>query len=221
MPACPKRTERRGRASRRAAVRAANEVGAERHQEPATQVVPKCDGADELNAAAPFLLGHGKRRGHCGTPGMSLCDRLEIVGLVGVRAHGVGERGIDRRRPEAGADHRRLRLAPEPLDILHCNQSRAQSRARDHRPERIQDVVLAFGRHGVRQRTVACFDHVARQLRGHAIRGLCCCAAEAMQCCNVARTPVYCSARRREGGRRWDMPVGLGRVGRCYFRSIT
>src|SRR5258708_1124376 len=75
----------------------------------------------EFLAGTAFLFGNGQcGRNHRAT-GMRLGDRLEIVRFVGMRAHRVGERGVDRRRAEAGPDHRGLFDAAEAPNIFQSH----------------------------------------------------------------------------------------------------
>ena len=62
-------------------------IGSERHQPAAAEVVAERDRTEQLRARALVALGHRERRGHDGAAGMRLGDRLEVVGLVGVREH--------------------------------------------------------------------------------------------------------------------------------------
>jgi len=57
---CAERAER-GSCSFLAPVRAAHEIGTQRHQETATKIIAERDRPDHILSAAAFLLGHGKR----------------------------------------------------------------------------------------------------------------------------------------------------------------
>ena len=107
------RGEGRGR-SLRAAVRAAHQIRPQRHRQAATEIIAERHRANEFLTAATLLFGDGERGRHHGTARMRLGDRLDIVGLIGMGAHGVGERGVDRRGEEVGTNHRGLRLAAKP-----------------------------------------------------------------------------------------------------------
>jgi len=152
----------RGRAFR-AAMRAAHEIRTQRYQETAREIVTEADGADELLAAAMLPFADCERCGDDRTSRMRLGDGLEIISLVGVSAHGVGKRRVDRRGAEIGADDRRLRVAAEGPYIFQCHDTRIHVRPRHHRAERIENAVLAFDHHLRRQFLIACGNHVARK----------------------------------------------------------
>jgi hypothetical protein len=65
--------------------------------EPAAQVVTQRDGTHQIGAGPPFALAHRERGGHDGTPRMRLGYWLEVVGLICMGAHAVGERRVDGR----------------------------------------------------------------------------------------------------------------------------
>ncbi len=70
---------------------------AERHVEARADVVAERDRAQEVGAAAVGELGDRERRRHDAAAGMVAAAQMGIVGLVGVAAHGVGERrALDR-----------------------------------------------------------------------------------------------------------------------------
>jgi hypothetical protein len=97
---------------------------------------------------------------------MRLGHGLEIVGLVGMGAHGVGERRIDRRAAEIRPDDGALRFAAESRDIAHGHLARRHARARNHRAEGVENAVLAGQHDRVGQRRVARRRHVASQAPG-------------------------------------------------------
>ena len=92
-------------------MRAADVVGPERHQKPAAEVVAEHDGPEHLGARAALALADREGGGHDGTARMRLRDRLEVVGLIGVREHAVGERRVHRRRPDLRRQDRGFLLA--------------------------------------------------------------------------------------------------------------
>ncbi len=96
------------------------------------------------------------------------CDRdglWEFVGLVGMRHDAVGKRGLDRRRRERGAGNCRRALCGIGADVALRGLSRRQLRSRDHRGQRVEDVVLClFGDFG-RQRAGLGGAHVIAQRR--------------------------------------------------------
>ena len=77
-------------------MRAAHVVRSECHEKTAAQVIAQHDGAQKLHARAAFTFRHGQRGGHGRAPGMCLGDQLNVIRFVGMPAHAVGQRGIDR-----------------------------------------------------------------------------------------------------------------------------
>ena len=142
---------------------AAHQIRPQRHQEAAAEVISERDRADEFLAAAALLLGDGQRGGNDRAAGMGLGDRLEIIGLIGMGAHRVGKRRVDRRGAQIGADNRGLLGAAEPSHVDHGLDARMHPRTGNHRAEGVENAMLAFHEHRLRQRLIACRDHVACQ----------------------------------------------------------
>ena len=88
--------EHRAEAVRRMAV-LAELVGVERLGQAAADVVAERDRAQERRAVARSRSAIASAAGTMPQPGMRQRRRVRIVGLVGVREHAVGERGVDRR----------------------------------------------------------------------------------------------------------------------------
>lgn len=147
-------------------MRAAQQIRPQRYQQAATKIVAEHHRPNEFLAAAAFLFSHRQRSGNHGAARMRLGDRLDIVGLVGMGAHCVGERGVDRGGAEVGSDHRGLRLAAEPANILHRHDAGRHARARHHGAEGVENPVLARHRDDVRQRLIPGRGHVACEPRG-------------------------------------------------------
>ncbi len=150
-----------------AAMRAADEVGSERQKQAAAQVVAERHRPDEFGAGIPVPLGERQGRRNGGAAGMGLGHRLEIVGLVRVGAHGVGERRVHRGGPEAGGDDPRLIGAAEGPDIGQRHLARPHPGARDHGGQGIEDPVLAGDQDLRGQVLPPGGRHVARETPGH------------------------------------------------------
>ena len=99
---------------------------------------------------------------------MRLGDGFEIVGLVGMGAHRIGQRRVDCCGPEVGADHGSLRVAAKRANVFQRHLARLHPRARHHRTERVENPVLAFAQHLFGQLLIACGDHVAGETLSHA-----------------------------------------------------
>ena len=147
-------------------MRAAHVIGTERHQEAAAEVVAERDRADHVHARSAAALADRERGGHDRAAGMGLGDGLEVVGLVGVAEHAVGERRIDRSGPEVRRDDRGFLDAAQAAHIAQRHLARPHARARHHRAERVEDAVLALSEHVGRKRAGARLDHVAREASG-------------------------------------------------------
>ena len=138
-----RRAEHRPEAVGRVAI-LAELVGIERQIDAAADVVAERHRAQERSAVAPLALGHRKCRRHDRAAGMAQRRRVRIVGLVGVTEHAVGERSIDRGGHETAADDRRLFRAAERLDVRNRFFAGQEPRARDHRRQRVEHVVLGL-----------------------------------------------------------------------------
>ena len=97
---------------------------AERGDHARADVIGERHGAQEVPAASARELGRGQRRRYGAAAEMNRADRIGVVGFVGMGRHGVGERRIDGRRHDAGADHHRLRLAAEAVHVTGGELSR-------------------------------------------------------------------------------------------------
>src|SRR5450759_3572520 len=71
---------------------------------PATKAHPGC-------SVVPTALAMAEREscGHDGAARMGFCRRMEVIGLVGMGEHRVGQSGVDGRGPDVGRDDCRLR----------------------------------------------------------------------------------------------------------------
>src|SRR6266550_2377230 len=87
---------------------AAYEVGAERQEKAAANVVAKRYRSEQLRPRSALAFGHCQRRGHDVTAWMGLGHRLEVVSLVGVREHAVGQRSVHSGCSDVSGQHRRL-----------------------------------------------------------------------------------------------------------------
>lgn len=110
-----------------------------------------------------FPLRKSESSRHDRASRMRLGDGLEIVGLVGMGAHGVGQRCVDRRGPEIGPDEGGLRIAAEAADIFQRHDTGVHARARHHGTERIENAVLTCQHHLLGQLLIARSHHVPRQ----------------------------------------------------------
>ena len=76
---------------------------------------------------------------------MDRADGIGVVGLIGMRRHRVGERRVDGRGHDAGADHHRLGLAAEAVDIACGELAGLEARAGHDRGERVEHMQLGAG----------------------------------------------------------------------------
>jgi hypothetical protein len=81
---------------------------AERGQEATAQVEAEHHRPHERRARRARPLGHRERGRYRRAPGVRLGERVEVVGLVGVREHAVRERGVDRGGDDVGGRDTRL-----------------------------------------------------------------------------------------------------------------
>ena len=102
---------------------------AERGDYSRADVVGERHGAQEVSAGSPREFTRGKGRRHGAAAEMNRADGIGVVGFVGMGRHGVGERRIDGRRHDAGADHHRLGLAPQAVHVTCGERSGLETRA--------------------------------------------------------------------------------------------
>jgi hypothetical protein len=133
---------------------------AEREDRPRADVVAERDRAKHVVAAAPGRLRGGERRRHDAAAGMEAASEMGIVGLVAVGRHAVGEGGVDRGGQDARADHGRLRLAAETVDIARGEFAGLEARPRHHGCDGIQRVQLGLGDDRGRQLAIERLRHV-------------------------------------------------------------
>ncbi len=174
---------------RRGAEQAAQAVGAvraavggaeaERDHEARADVVAERHGAQQARAVAAGELGRGEGCRHHRAAGMEAARGVGIVALVGMRADAVGERRVERAGQQAAAGHGRLApaaLAAHPGERPAAGQ---QARARDHRGQRVEQVLPGLLGHvlgqGLRQRARDVLAERARDRRDPVCRrrGIC------------------------------------------------
>ena len=104
----------------------------------------------EMPAARVSVLGEGERRRY--RRGRRVEDRREIrvVEIVEMREKAVRERGVLKRRPEAEAEHRSLRMSAFVLEEIEQDARRGILRRVQCDTERVEDAALGvmknFGR---------------------------------------------------------------------------
>ena len=140
---------------------------AEAHGDARPDVVTERHRAQEMPPVDAERFAHGERRRHHGAAGMGQRGRVRVVGLVGVRQHAVGERGLDRPAQHVGADHGGEALTAVAAGEFYGGAAGGEMRAGNHGREGVEHVVLGFLRHLVRQRALARSVHVAAQRRHH------------------------------------------------------
>jgi len=121
-----------------------NVVRAQRHEETAAQVVAEDNSVKHVEARTAIALGHGERGGHDRTAGVRLGDRLEIVGLVRMAEHRVRQGGVDCRGSDVRGEDGSFRDPTLSSDEPDHGFAGFETRARDHRPNRVEDPMLAF-----------------------------------------------------------------------------
>ena len=157
--------ERRGRSRgaehrpdgvRRVTMHAARCDAAHRPPDAAPYVVPQRHGPQKRLAARALALGNGQRRRHDLAPRMRERRGVRVVGLVRVSEHPVGERRVDGGRCHVGPHDGALGRSALVAGERHGQLPRLQLRARRHRGQRIEHVVLRLlldlGRELPRQR---------------------------------------------------------------------
>jgi hypothetical protein len=93
------RAERGGRPLR-APMRAAHQVRPQRHQQAAGEIISQRHGADDLLTVPAMPFGDGQRGRNRGAARMRFGHGLEIIRLVGMGAHRIRQRRVDRRGAE-------------------------------------------------------------------------------------------------------------------------
>ena len=150
---------RRGAEDLRGAVRAAvgeRLVGrpAHAHRHARADVVAERDRAQEVHARRAELLAERERGRHRRAARMRARRAVRVVGLVGVRQHPVRERRLDRAAHKIGSGDRRHGLPAVAARKRDRRAPRRQAGPRDHRGDRVQNVVLGLLEHRLRQRAV-------------------------------------------------------------------
>ena len=139
---------------------------AERHRQPAPDVVPERHGAQVVLAARAQFFAERQGRRHDRRAGMRLRRPVRIVGLVRMREDAVDECGVDRpghdRRAGDGGD----RTSGLRSRQRQRGAARRQLRAGDHRREGVENVMLGLLDDVRRQAAVLCRGHVGAE-RGH------------------------------------------------------
>jgi hypothetical protein len=136
---------------------------AETHGDAWPDVVAERYRAQEMRPVDAERFADGERRRHHGAAGMGQREGVRVVGLVGVRQHAVGERRLDRTAQHIGAHHGRDALAAIAAREPYGGTAGEELRARHHRGEGVEHVVLHFLRHVVRQRPLARVAHIAAE----------------------------------------------------------
>ena len=152
-------------------MRGAHVIGAERHEEAATEVVAEHDGANQLGARAALAFCHRERRWNDGRSRMRLGHRLEVVGLVRVREHPVRERGVHRCRANVCREDRRLGRSALRANVARGHDAGRQHGAGDHRADGVEDAVLGVAHDRRGQVSIPRRDHVTREPAGHVAGG--------------------------------------------------
>ncbi len=136
----------------------------DRKQRACADFVTEHHRAQHLLAAQPVALGDGECRRDDAGAGMCARRRMRVIGFVGVTAHTVGERGIDRRSDDAGANYARFARAAERLDVGNRASAGKQPRSRDNRRESIDEVEFGALGNFLRQLALKRCCHVGTEL---------------------------------------------------------
>ena len=123
---CGSRSKHRAETVRRVPVRQ-KLIRRQRHRQPATDVVAQRDCTQQRHAVAPLALADRQRRRHDAAARMRQRRRVRVIGLVGVRQHAIGERGICRRSDDAAADDARLAGAAQGFHVRNRASAGQQS----------------------------------------------------------------------------------------------
>ena len=116
------------------------------HQHACADVVAERHGTQEASPVDAEFLAGGKRRRHDGTPGMGTRGVVRVVGFVRMSHDAVGERGIDRCGGERRAGNRRRAFPGVRADVAQRGLAGQQLGPRDHRCQRIEQVMLGVFR---------------------------------------------------------------------------
>ena len=114
---------------------------------------------------AEFFTGR-ERRGDDRTAGVRVGFVVRVVGFVGLRKLAIGKSGVDRRRGQARPRDRARTLTAMRADEALRRLAGTQLRSRDHRRERVQEVMLRVFRDVRWKRCCAGRAHVPAE-RGH------------------------------------------------------
>ena len=175
QPAHPLLVEAGDRARRRRGTEGADDiVGVAQHvvavdgfHRPHADVVAERHRAHEMRPVDAEELAHGERGRHDGAAGMRAAGAVIVVGLVGLGEGAVHDRRLERAGKHVGRDDGHLRLAAIGAGKGERVLPGRQLGARDHRRQRIEDVVLRLPRRLVRQRALGSLRHVGAQFPHH------------------------------------------------------
>jgi hypothetical protein len=92
---------------------------------------------------------------------------VRVVGLVGMGQHAIRERRFNGAAQKVGADDGGNLFAAISTGKLDRRASRRKIRPRNHGGQGVEDVLLGFLDHFVRQRAATGFAHIGAELGHH------------------------------------------------------
>ena len=122
-------------------------VRVQRHREARGQVVAHRDRTQQGAAGHAVAFADRQRRRHDAAARVGERRRMRVVGLVGMGQHAIGQRRVDRRGDDRGADHAGFWLAAERIHERDRALARQQPRAGHHRGQRVEQVMLGLLHH--------------------------------------------------------------------------
>ena len=133
---------------------------AERHCDPRANVVAQRNSAQHASAVDSKLLARGQRRGDGRATGMRLRRCVRIVGFIRVRQHPVEHSRFNGSAQEIRSHYSGCLFSR--VSFRHCQRNLAgrQISARDHRRERVQDVMFGFLDYFYRERLAGRLRHI-------------------------------------------------------------
>jgi hypothetical protein len=145
---------------------------AERHRQPAPDVVAQRHCTQVMLAARAPILAHRECRRHDRRSRMRLRRTVRVVGLVRVGENTVDQRRIDWPGQDRGARHRRDRPTGLLARQRQCGAAGRQFRPRDHRCQCVEDVVLGLFDCISGEEPILRAGHVGAQRGGHGMDAL-------------------------------------------------